>query len=248
MTDLIPTRPPETDVESTYEFLGLYTEEDMALKMHLSGLQVTDLNASETHPRPVPVWFLNPEREERRITYPSITINFMSERVAHEREHRGLVPVLYHYLQDVAFDDPVIKDYPLPMDLDYQVTTHARINQHHSQISSTLAMGPLHPRFAQLGFPGGTVRRLEVLAMTTNNGQEADKRIFRHVYRVRIPTEIEFAVAMTNPRVRAIVLRIFDTVSGQQVAGPRRTITSTPGSSTLRWNQGMQYQSEIAAD
>jgi len=62
--------PPPNDVVPNPPFLGLYTEEDMGLKNLLQGIMVSDLNApNET--RPVPVWFHNPEREERRITYPT---------------------------------------------------------------------------------------------------------------------------------------------------------------------------------
>jgi hypothetical protein len=208
-----------TDLQPSPSFLGMYLEEDMGLKNTLSGMRVSDLQAGQD--RPVPVWFLNPERELRRVTYPSITINFLGERVASEREHRGVVQVGYHYLQDIPFDPthPPMIDYPIPMDLDYQVIVHTRINQHMAQLNGQLMQGPLHPRFGRVFCPAGTVRRLEVRGMTTANGQESDKRIFRHMYQVRIPTEIEQAVAI-GTRVEAVVLRIMDTVSGTAVGPP----------------------------
>lgn len=219
------TNPPN-DVVPNPPFLGLYTEEDMGLKTLLQGVKVTDLNAPlET--RPVPVWFHNPEREERRITYPNIVINFTGERVAHEREHRGWVQIGYKYLQDVPFDLsagqalPSI-DYPLPMDFDYTVTASARINQHISQISGHLAMSKLHPRFAQMTCPGGTVRRITVLGTTRTNSMEADKRLFRQVYQLRISTEIEDIVTLMSTRVRHVALSIMD-MQGNLLVGPDTT-------------------------
>lgn len=207
------TNPPN-DVVPNPPFLGLYTEEDMGLKTLLQGVKVSDLNAPE-ETRPVPVWFHNPEREERRITYPNIVINFTGERVAHEREHRGWVPIKYKYLQDVPFPIEPFQsypsiDYPIPMDFDYTVTASARINQHISQISGHLIMSKLHPRFAQMTCPGGTVRRITVLGVTRTNGMESDKRLFRQIYQLRISTEVEDIVTLLNTRVRHVVLTLKD--------------------------------------
>jgi hypothetical protein len=210
LDDAVTLVSPPNDVVPNPPFYGLYTEEDQGLKALLQGVTVTDLNTVDGAPRPVPVWFHNPEREERRITYPNITINFTGERIAHEREHRGWVPVGYRYLQNIPFegDCPPSIEYPIPMDFDYTVTASARINQHISQISATLMQGRLHPRFAVVACSGGTIRRLEVLGTTRANGMEADKRLFRQVYRVRIPTEVEDIVTLTGTRVREVVLTV----------------------------------------
>jgi hypothetical protein len=232
---------PPNDVVANPPFLGLYTEEDMGLKNLLSGVTVTDLNTTNSAPRPVPVWFHNPEREERRITYPNITINFTGERVAHEREHRGWVQIGYRYLQNIPFDDdfPVMVNYPLPIDFDYTITASARINQHISQISGTLAQGRLHPRFAVVACPGGTIRRVEVLGTTRANGMEADKRLFRQVYRIRVPSEIEDIVSLTNTRVRNVLLTVVDMTSGDTVIGP-----GSIGSTANQTPSIGQYRSE----
>jgi hypothetical protein len=218
----IPAPVYDTQPNPESGFLGLYTTEDMALKAQLSGLTVTDLNASEATPRPVPVWFHNPEREERRITYPSIIISFDGERVAHEREHRAWTQFHYWYLQNVPFDDafPVFKDWPIPMDFDYTVTVQARINQHISQMCGALAMGPLHPRFAVVECPGGTLRRLEVLGSSRVTAMEADKRLFKQIYRVRMPTEIEDLVAISMTRVREVILRVVAKDTNQDFSHP----------------------------
>jgi hypothetical protein len=218
---------PPFDTDPNPPFLGLYTEEDLGLKTLLQGVTVTDLNSTDATPRPVPVWFHNPEREERRITYPNITINFTGERIAHEREHRGWVQVGYRYLQNIPFDTPhpVMMEYPIPLDLDYTVTASARINQHISQMSGTLALGRLHPRFALVTCPGGTVRRLEVLGVTRANGVEADKRLFRQIYQVRIPTEVETPEPTITTRVGSLILKILAKDTRQLLS--QTTVSST---------------------
>jgi len=246
------------DTQPNPPFMGLYVEEDLALKQHLSGITVTDLNAPEPTPRPVPVWFHNPEREERRLTYPNIIINFLGEQVAHDREHRGWVPAGYRYLQDIPFDNVVMMDYPIPIDFDYVVTASARINQHISQISAHLIQDRLHARFAQMDCPGGTVRRITVMAVSRANGMEADKRIFRQIYHIRIPTEIRASQAVSNIRVRQVImtvfakttkggLSIFDKGSGDLVYGPAAVATITSGNPLDPSIPG-QYQSQTAGE
>jgi hypothetical protein len=238
---------PTYDTDPNPPFLGLYTEEDMGLKTLLQGVTVTDLNTSPETPRPVPVWFHNPEREERRITYPNIVINFTGERVAHEREHRGWVEVGCRYLQDINFDYPApFMEYPIPMDFDYTVTCSARINQHISQISGTLAFGRLHPRFAVVECPGGTIRRLEVLGTTRTNSMEADKRLFRQIYQVRIPTEIESMVPIATTRVKHVFVGIMD-MDGHQLAGTRAVSRITDDNLFNDEIYG-QYQSQTAGE
>jgi hypothetical protein len=215
---------PPYDTNVNPPFLGLYTEEDMGLKTLLQGVTVTDLNAAPGTPRPVPVWFHNPEREERRITYPNITINFLGERVAHEREHRGRVQVYYRYLQNIPLADnldyPAMMEYPIPLDFDYTVTASARINQHISQMSYALVMNKLHPRFAQMECPGGTVRRITVMGVSRTNSMEVDKRLFRQVYQLRVSTEVEDPVSLLTTRVRHIALTIMEMYSDQVLWGP----------------------------
>lgn len=239
---------PDFDTDPNPPFLGLYTEEDMGLKTLLQGISVTDLNTSPNAPRPVPVWFHNPEREERRITYPNIVINFMGERVAHEREHRGWVEIGYRYLQDIPFppDHPVFMEYPIPMDFDYTVTCSARINQHISQMSGTLALSKLHPRFAQLTCPGGTVRRLTVMGVTRTNSIEVDKRLFRQIYQVRIPTEVESPISLLTTRVSQVMIEIVNMRSNAVVWGANaKSIQPAPGQDPSIYGQ---YQSQTAGE
>jgi len=242
---------PPYDTSPNPPFLGLYTEEDMGLKNLLQGVTVTDLNSDTHAPRPVPVWFHNPEREERRITYPNIVINFMGERAASEREHRGWVQVWYRYLQNIPFNAdenvaPPSMEYPIPMDFDYTVTASARINQHISQISGALALGRLHPRFAQMTCPGGTVRRITIMGTTRANGMEADKRLFRQIYQVRIPTEVESMIPIATTRVAKVILDLVEMRTGQVVWGKRAVSAIGDTPQVLPGEIHGQYQSETA--
>lgn len=222
MSDLPTTfaTPPASDIpvvddhapNASTNFWGYLLEEDYGLKNLLAGVTVTDVQNSA---RPVKVFFESPQKEERSTHYPFITLAFIGEKLDSEREHRGYVQTSYKYLQNTPYDltQSVVTDYPIPMLLDYIVTSHARDNQHHSQMNSQLSM-MLHPRFGVVNCPAGTHRRLVLVSKSAANGVDStDKRIFRTVYRVQIPSEIEAHVAL-GTRVKQVVLSIRDTVSG----------------------------------
>lgn len=215
--------PPLTDIPILDDhtpqgnFWGYQIEEDNALKNKLSGITVLSLNRKD---EPVRVWFGNPEKEDRSVRYPFITVEFVGESVASDREHRGWVSVPYKYLQEASWPAPPgvnapRMEYPVPVDFEYIVTTHARNNQHHAQLTATLTgVDFLHPRFAYLTCSGGTVRRVDVLSRVPAIGIDSDaKRIFRMVYRLRIPTEVQPAV-YNGTQVQKVVHKFVDTVSG----------------------------------
>jgi len=155
------------------------------------------------------------------------------------------VPIKYRYLQNIAFEGPPYPsiEYPLPMDFDYTVTASARINQHISQISGTLAMSRLHPRFAQMTCPAGTVRRITILGTTRTNSMETDKRLFRQIYQVRVSTEVEDIVTLLPTRVRQLVLTIMEKNTGELLWGPGTSSAIQPGDYLSPAIPG-QYQSE----
>lgn len=195
-------------------FQGYQIEEDLALKEHLTQIRVVDTQ-SAADGRPPQVMFESPEKEQKTKHFPQITIKFLEQEVAHWREHRGRPEVFYEYLQNtVLTEGPMTMDYPIPIDLNYRVTTHARSNRHHAQIISQMAARVLHPRFAQMTCPGGTVRRIEVLSSTSADGIDGEGlRIFRMTYRLRIPTEIEMA-AVLGTRVQEVVLDLVNKNTG----------------------------------
>ena len=221
-TGFVP--PPGSDIPVTDErllnaatnFWGYLLEEDYGVKALVSGLTVSD---TQNPARPVRVWFDTPEKEERSAHYPYITLRFLNAERDPEREHRGTVPVDFKYLQYSALDktdgQPKI-DYPIPMLLNYIVTTHARSAQHHMQLNAKLQMGPLHPRFGVVVCPGGTTRRLVVVSHSATSGldpSDRTKRIFRNTYRLQVPSEIEYEV-LTGTRVEEVILTTTDSGRG----------------------------------
>jgi hypothetical protein len=91
------------------------------------------------------------------------------------------------------------------------------------------------------------VRRIEILGVTRANGLESDKRLFRQIYRIRIPTEVEPAVAIGNMRVRQVVLGIVDRDTEQLLWGRKSVVTTTANPPPADNSTG-QYLSQTAGD
>lgn len=162
--------------------------EDKALKAALTGITVAD---SGNPARPVGVWFGQPDVEIRHQAYPYITIDLINVTVAQEREYRGYIPLGYTP-EGVDPDEDFMIDVPIPVNLDYQVTTYARQPRHDRQIMYELTRPTRLPfRFGGLEIPeDGTIRRLDMLGFTKRDTTEQDKRLFRNVYTVRISSEL----------------------------------------------------------
>jgi hypothetical protein len=220
---------------SVDNYLGMYLEEDEALKKKLSGLTVpTQSNPSY----PVGVWFRMPQQELRRRSFPHIMITPMGEQVAPERQHRGpimlgYVPYTDEFYQypagapgatpqatppntDAEFvlpwiNTPPTVEFPIPIDLDYQVDVFTRYGPQLRQLTGTLnSMSLLHPRFAQLNCAGGTARRITVLSKQTDSyfdEESKEKRMFRLTYQLRINSEI-MPEAVPGTRIQTIDLTL----------------------------------------
>jgi len=173
--------------------------EDKALKAALSGITVSD---SGNATRPVGVWFGQPDAEIRFQAYPYITIDLINVAIDPEREHRGewyFKPGPGKYSPEGTIDD---KDHrsslPIPVNLDYQITTYARQPRHDRQLMYELSKYNRIPfRFGGLEIPEDrSVRRLDLIGFTKRDTTEQDKRLFRNIYTVRISSELfqrEFA-------------------------------------------------------
>jgi len=85
-----------------------------------------------------------------------------------------------------------IVNYPVPVQLLYQVTTWSRQPRHDRQIIEQLfSSGRLPFRFGYLNIPeDGTRRRLDLLGFSKRDTTEGDKRLFSNVYNIRISAEI----------------------------------------------------------
>ena len=163
--------------------------EEYALKALLQGIKVSD-EANQS--RPVGVFFGQPDKEIRNQAYPYITIDLVDIGLANDREHRG-------YIENFPYNpegtDPVngySGFYPIPVNLDYQVTTYARYPRHdRSIIAQLFAPGRLPMRFGQLYVEqDGTGRRVDFLGFAKRDTTEQDRRLFSNVYNIRIYSEL----------------------------------------------------------
>lgn len=160
--------------------------EDAALKELLKGIVVSD----QANPnRPVAVFYGQPDLAIRQQSYPYITIELIDVSEANDRAHRGYVEPDY-----ILEGETTVKKtwYPIPVNLDYQVTTYSRYPQHDRQIiASLLSPGRIPFRFGQLLIPqDGTARRVDFLGYTKRDRTEQDKRLFSNVYTIRVYSEL----------------------------------------------------------
>jgi hypothetical protein len=168
--------------------------EDEALKTLLQGITVSDSGNSA---RPVAVYYGQPDKDIRQQIYPYITLDLVGVREDSERAHRGVVNLTYapegttpNREADGSINQPI--DFPIPVDLIYQVSTWSRQPRHDRQIMAKLfAPGRLPFRFGQLPIPqDGTNRRLDMLGFSKRDTTEGGKRLFSNVYNIRISSEL----------------------------------------------------------
>jgi hypothetical protein len=81
-------------------------------------------------------------------------------------------------------------DYPIPVNIDYQVTTYARQPRHDREILAQLLYTKIPLRFAVLETDDNTVRRLDVLDISKRDVTEQGKRMFLNAITVRVSSEI----------------------------------------------------------
>lgn len=185
-------------------------DEDEALRNLLLGMTVVDqkVNSQTGATRSVKVYFGQPDQELRDQTYPYITIDMIDIAEDIERAHRGKVKPAYYSnptvmiaaaqgVQQVSWnptDHDWAMDYPVPVTIDYQITTYARQPRHDRQILSQLLTSKIPLRFAVLSTgPNtvyGTTRRLDVLDVSKRDITEQGKRLFVNAITVRISSEI----------------------------------------------------------
>lgn len=165
--------------------------EDAALRQLLRGMTVTDQkSAQEETSREVGVWFGVPDQEIRSQSYPYVTIDMIDVIRDNSREHRGMVSA--DYLKPVNWDESTNfqTEYPIPVNIDYQITTYARHPRHDREIIAQLLHTKLPIRFGVLETDDNTVRRLDVLDVTKRDSVEAGKRLFMNAITVRVSSEL----------------------------------------------------------
>lgn len=190
--------------------MNFLLDEDEALRNLLKDMIVTDQKSvtEEGPQRKVGVWFGQPDQEIRNQSYPYITIDMIDISEDFARAHRGKVKPIY--IQDptnmvneteedpaVAYDEDLHDweiNYPIPVNIDYQITTYARQPRHDRQILAQLLYKKIPLRFATLdtgpNTAYGTTRRLDVLDISKRDITESGKRLFVNAITVRVSSEI----------------------------------------------------------
>jgi len=178
--------------------------EDEALRIKLQGMTVADQKSDgQDVPRPVGVWFGQPDQEIRNQAFPYVTIDMVDIQRDAEREMRGLVNPNYLTPDGI---DPVTQDFvvdiPIPVYIDYQITTYARHPRHDRAILAQLLTQKFPLRFGYLEIPEKsvtvgdvttntiTMRRLDVMNVAKRDVTEQAKRLFINSVSVRVSSEV----------------------------------------------------------
>lgn len=166
--------------------------EDKALRILLQGTTVNDQKADGGDiARPVRVWFGQPDQEITAQTYPYITINMIDVQRDITREMRGKTNSEYLRPDGMASDARFETDRPIPVNIDYQITTYARHPRHDRELLAQVMYDRLPVRFGTLNLDDNTVRRLDVLSVTKRDTTEQAKRLFVNAITVRVSSEIQ---------------------------------------------------------
>lgn len=175
---------------------GWLIAEDDAMKTYLGGAFVTD----ETSPpagRTVPVWYRLPEMEERQRAYPYIVIDLLDIVPAEDRTQVGRLNVsrLGYAPPDPLPADVAGKsntaDWPIPVDLHYQITHVARSARHDRQLQR-LMWQKFPGKWGTLRVPNDqTDRTMQLLGRSAaHDVDEFGKRQFRGNYTVSVASEL----------------------------------------------------------
>jgi len=181
--------------------------EDSALRQKLQTITVTDQKSEgQEVPRQVGVWFGQPDQELRSQNYPYMTIDMVDIREDFSRAMRGIVSPSYLAPEDLEENEGFSTHMPIPVNIDYQVTTYARHPRHDREIISQLLYGPLKLRFGTLKVEDGTVRRLDVINVAKRDVTEQGKRLFVNAITVRVSSEIPQDAINKFTKVDSVIL------------------------------------------
>lgn len=183
--------------------MPLYRNEDAAVKRKIQGLTVQDVNAPPAG-RPVAVRFRDPEIELADQTFPLLVIDRVDAAFDPSRAHAGYIALPYApegYRPFSGAPDsrrsPYWTEYPIPMNVDYEITLYARRANHLTDLLAVLTTFDfLPPRYGYLLVPeDNTIRRLDVLGGPETDAikDELGKRLLRAVWRVRTTAEVLWA-------------------------------------------------------
>jgi hypothetical protein len=107
------------------------------------------------------------------------------------REHRGLTSA--SYIPHTPSSPSVvgfITNLPIPVSIDYQITSYARHPRHDRAIVAQLLTTKFPLRFGYLETDDGTIRRLDVMDVTKRDVTEQAKRLYVNAITVRVSSEV----------------------------------------------------------
>ena len=187
--------------------------------------------------RKVGVWFGQPDQEIRAQSYPYITIDMIDISEDFSRAMRGRVKPAYltnpsvigtNTAWDIDEHDWDI-NYPIPVNIDYQITSFSRQPRHDRQILAQLLYSKIPLRFAVLDTgPNtvfGTTRRLDVLDISKRDITEQGKRLFVNAITVRVSSEI--AAETFNQMYKVLQLNVTGTTGSQTLGRSQFTAIDT---------------------
>jgi hypothetical protein len=151
-----------------------------------------------------------PDQELRSQSYPYITIDMIDISQDPSREHRGKATkdnAAYLFADEtIPTDEDREIDYPIPVNIDYQVTTFSRHPRHDREILASLLNARLPMRFGIVHLDDNTVRRLDVLGVAKRDLVEQGRRLFMNAITVRISSEIAQGTLKTLYKVLSVEL------------------------------------------
>lgn len=166
-------------------------DEDSALRNALKGMVVHDqISDAAGTPRPVRVWFGQPDQELTEQLYPYVVIDLINIERDPTRESRGWTTAPYLKPEVMVQNTDFEADIPIPVNLDYQITTFSRNPYHDRQILTQINFQKIPQRFGILNLNDGTVRRMDVMAYAKRDAVEQAKRLFVNVITVRVSSEV----------------------------------------------------------
>lgn len=193
--------------------------EDKGLRDKLKDITVQDQRGDyEGKLRNVGVWFGVPDQEIRDQSYPYITIDLIDIARDFSREMRGVIDDSTTQA-DYLFDNEDLStgggkiDLPIPMNLDYQLTTYSRHPRHDRDILAQLLTNKLPMRAGVLDLDDGTTRRLDVLDIAKRDMVEQGKRLFMNAITVRVSSELAQGTLKQLYKVSSIRPELFTTLN-----------------------------------
>lgn len=206
--------------------------EDKALREKLQGMIVTDQTATNANSaRKVRVYFGQPDQELTAQEYPYVTIDMVDIQRDPEREHRGIIPLpAYMDSSTLTETQNATIHMPIPVMIDYQITTYARHPRHDRELIAQLMYAKLPPRFGVLEVvekdvtSGNTetittsLRRMDVMDISKRDVTEQSKRLFVNAVTVRVSSEVSQDNMRVLEQVFAVKLNL-DPTTGSVIPG-----------------------------